>query len=235
MKIGPNKLATIFDQITMGGLIDPVRLTFNDNEVSVSQLDVTRTLGVIAKIDKVQFKDYEKIGPVLINSEITKRFSKFFKTDELIDISLASATLKATGSIETFEADLPVEEVPALETELKETENGTILGKPKVLASFYLDMNEIKSDYGEQRKLIFNSNGLFMNIEEDVFRYNKSIRVMKKALSQDGKVIANASILNTICNLCKGPAWLIFTEGPMQICYKEVGFQATYIIAPTVE
>jgi len=235
MKIPPNKLTTLLDQVSMGGLVDPVKLTFTDDGIKVSQLDITRTLGVIAKIDKVQFKEYQPIGDILINADIIKRLNKFFKTDDSIELTVASDTLKAIGSIETFEADLPSEEVPELKTETKETDYGVVLGKPQILAAFYLDMNEVKSDYGERRTLIFNQNGLSMKIQEDVFRYDKRIRVMKKNVSQDGQVIVNADVLNEVCGLCKGPAWIIFTEGPIQICYKEVGFQATYIIAPMTE
>jgi len=219
----------------MGGLIDPIKLSFEDDGVKVSQLDVTRTLGVMAKIDKSLIKDYQPLGSVILNSEIIKRLDKFFKTDETINLTLTPTNLKAEGSVETFEADLPVEEVPDLKTEVNETEYGVLLTKPGVKAAFFIDMNEVKSDFGEKRKLIYSANGLSMKIHEDVFRYDKQVRYLKKNVTDSGEVTLDAKILNEICGLCKGPAWLVFTNGPVEVCYKEVGFSVTYIIAPQSE
>ncbi|MEM4534986.1 MAG: hypothetical protein QW764_02960 [Desulfurococcaceae archaeon] len=235
MKISPNKLVAILDQISMGGLIDPVRIVFDENEASVSQLDLTRTLGIIAKIGKVQFKDYQPVGPVTFNSEIIKRLSKFFQTDEVVELAFNADKVKVTGSVETFEANLPTETVPELKTEINETEYGSLLAKAGIRSAFFIDMSEIKSDYGDRRKLVYSSNGLQMQIHEDVFRYERQIRALKKNVIKEGEVVLDAKILNEVCSLCKGPAWVVFSEGPVEICYKEVGLQVTYIISPLTE
>lgn len=235
MKVDPNKFVNLLNQVSIGGLIDPVKLTFGENNVQVSQLDATRTLGIMAKIAKTQFGDYQAIGSVLINSEITKRFEKFFKSDETIDLTLNPQMLRANGSRETFEADLPSEDVPELQTETTNTEIGVLLAKPAVRAAFYIDPNEIKTDYGDRSKFVYSENGLVMKIHEDVFRYDRRIRALKHNVQDSGEVLLDTKILDKVRTLCKGPMWIVFSEGPVEICYKEVGFQATYIISPLME
>jgi len=235
LRINPNKLVNMLNQVSIGGLIDPVKLTFGENNVQISQLDATRTLGIIAKIAKTQFGNYQSIGSVLINSEITKRLEKFFKSDETIDLTLSPQMLRASGSMETFEADLPSEEISELQTETINAEVGILLAKPEIRAAFYIDPNEIKTDYGERSKFVFSEKGLVMKIHENVFRYDRRIRALKHDVRDSGEVLLDTKILDKVRTLCKGPMWIVFSEGPVEICYKEVGFQATYIISPLME
>lgn len=231
MKINPTKFLTLLDQLTAHYSIDPIQLTFSE-DVNVNQMDATRTIGVYATIDKAMFSQYQPIGSVLFNVEMIKRLGKFFKGDENIDIILDSNKIKFQGSVETFEADLPNEPITPIKSEFVDSDYGRIVKKITPRNAYYIDPNELKTDYGEKMKLIYSPDSLIMKIHEDVFRYDKNLRTLKKSGNENGQVILNSDIINSLMSLFKGPIWVVFTDGPIEICYKEIGLNITYLIAP---
>jgi len=234
MKISPSKFERLIRLMSAGESIDPLLLSFTESGMQVNQGDQAAVLIVIGKVDPINFKDYESIGDVeIFSKETLSKLTKAFQGEDEVSLAKAENKIVLTGSYEELGLSLSTESV--LQTKnFKESEYGTVLSKPEIYNAYLIDPSELKIGFGDLLKFKYNQKELAIEVSGENYSYQKNLKVMRSNGDKSGVVNMDVTSLDKILAQLKGTMWIIFTNEPLMLTYKEPGFSVSYAMAPRV-
>jgi len=163
------------------------------------------------------------VGDLTFTEKVCRSLKKMFRADEYVKVSVSSDGVEISGSREVFRFGITSLTYEVPEFDVVEGEYGYVLRKPKVLASYRVDITELsKMAVGE---LITFEGGdtLQVTTEVDGGLYRKLIKVLECRVKPKDNVVQtfNSDDIVTIAELVGEHAWMLFTDGPLQITYTD--------------
>lgn len=232
MKVQLGKFTKILDILSVDWELDPVELIFDKEGVRISQLDESSTLMVFATISPSIFSEYDSIGRIMVSYEQYKMLDKAFKGDEFVTIELQNNELVFSGKTESLNLHLIEDEINrANDISIERKPYGLVLAKAPVKMAYYVDLSDLHKITSDTIRFDYNSNSLRAIIDAPAYRYAKSIPYTRSDGDSQGSVTLYASTLNKITRI-KDKAWLIFTDGPVEIYYECDDYKVLFALAP---
>jgi hypothetical protein len=237
MKIRPEKLVKILEMTSLKYRIDPLKVDFESDGIYVRQTDSASMFATYAKIPTTIAQNYEPIGSVTLMGSQLKAIKEMFKADEYVEVKSEGESFIILGRDETYRLSKLSEKVNSLETQLLTKPYGVILQKPKFHKAFNLDISVMDVKYEDVIMLEYSGDKLIVHTQISGAPYSKTITPSKMEGNIDGKVTVEGDLLSDIVMLLKDIAWLVFTDGPLHVCYTNeiIPISITYMIAPRVE
>lgn len=233
MKVQLNKFVKIIETLSLDWELSPLSLNFKEKSIELSQADPSMTYAVIATVNTNIFQDYESVGEIKLTKEQVKMLKKMFKVDEYVDFKVDENKLRFSGKEETLELEQTDEKVTTFTPDIVTRSYGTVLAKPKVIRAYFVDLSYL-SDIGYEKVLKFEfGDKLHVVVSSPTFKYTKAIPYFRTEGTESGSATLISDIVETIAGI-KDRAWLIFTEGPVEIYYECEDYKALYVLSQAV-